>query len=140
MAGEAGAVAEGMTMEMIYSIPHSGEGRDGKPMIPPAFMAFYQPNLTVNLLGERFLNEEIMGNTTFTGNAIARQKERCAFAIFDSKTKKIFEEEGPDIFNTVFPMEKIENIDEGITQAIAGGNKFVWAANTLDELAAQAGI
>jgi fumarate reductase flavoprotein subunit len=137
MAWEAGAGSEGLNMEMIYSIPF---GPEGPGMIPPAFLAFNQPNLTVNLLGERFLNEEIMGNTTFTGNAIARQKGRCAFAIFDSKTKKIFEEEGPDIFNTVFPVEKIENIDEGITQAIANGNKFIWAANTIDEIAAQAGI
>jgi hypothetical protein len=37
----------------------------------------------VNLLGERFMNEEIMPNTTFTGNAISRQKNRTAFLIFD---------------------------------------------------------
>lgn len=137
LAWEAGAGAEGLNMEMIYMIPPSGEGA---AMIPPAFQAFSQPNLTVNLQGDRFLNEEIMGNTTFTGNAIARQKQRCAFAIFDSRIKKIYEEEGPDIFNTVFPLEKIENIQDGITQAIADGNKFVWITDSIDELAAKTGI
>lgn len=44
-----------------------------------------QPILMVNLDGMRFINEEVMMNTTFTGNAIVRQKGRCGFTIMNDE-------------------------------------------------------
>ena len=43
-----------------------------------------QPNLMVNLDGKRFINEAIMDNTTYTGNALLLQREHCGFTIIDS--------------------------------------------------------
>ena len=79
MAWEVGAAPTEMTMEMIYMMPGEFDPALGE--------VFRQPHLMVNLLGERFMNEEIMPNTTFTGNAISRQKERTAFLIFDDAIK-----------------------------------------------------
>ena len=50
----------------------------------------------VNLLGERFVNEDLMGNSTYTGNAIAQQKNRAGFAIFDSGIREHYEKHGFD--------------------------------------------
>ncbi len=136
MAWEAGAGHEDMNMEIIYSIPMGPEGPAG---VLPGHLAFNQCNLMVNLLGDRFLNEEIMGNTTFTGNAIARQKGRCAFNIFDEDTKNYFKH-GLDYIHSVFAMDKLESIDADIEVSIKKGNPYIFVADTIDELAAKTGI
>ena len=63
MAWEVGAARTDMTMELIYLMP--GE------LNPELAETFRQPHLLVNPLGERFMNEEIMPNSAFTGNAIS---------------------------------------------------------------------
>jgi fumarate reductase flavoprotein subunit len=146
MAWEVGAAEEGMNMEIIYNMPAMAAGP--QRMAEPAAMAvamiltsaFYQPSLMVNLLGERFINEAIMGNTTFTGNAIARQKNRCAFNIFDDAARKHYEEEGLDHIFTMNPVTKAENLGAIIKQAIEQGNENVFMADSIAELASKAGI
>ena len=67
MAWEAGAGHTPGNMEVSYGNLLTGQyhclGR-----------VHMQPNLTVNLQGERFINEEIQANTTYTSNALALQK------------------------------------------------------------------
>ena len=75
MVAEAGGGTTAMNVEMMYLLPESDMGPD---CIPAVFM---QPNLLVNKLGKRFMNEEQMQNTTFTGNAISFQKDAVAFSI-----------------------------------------------------------
>ncbi len=134
MAWEVGAASEGMNIEIIYSIPGPGPWNvAGQP-------AFRQPNLMVNLLGERFINEELMINPTFTGNAIARQKNRRAFIIFDEATKKYYEEIGLDFLTIVNPVTKEDNLDADIKQALDQGNENIFVANSLEELASKTGI
>lgn len=36
-----------------------------------------QPNLMINQLGDRFMNEGDLGNTTYAGNAIAQYIADC---------------------------------------------------------------
>ena len=132
MALEVGAAPTEMNMHMIYGMP--GE------LDPALHETFRQPHLMVNLLGERFMNEGIMPNTTFTGNAIARQKERMAFLIFDEKIKKHMETVGFDYVSVVFRVTKVENLDALIKNAFDSGYKDVFVADSLDELAAQTGI
>ena len=133
MAWEAGAGATEMNMEIIYGLP------EGDPL-GALNTAFRQPTLLVNLLGERFINEGIIGNTTFTGNAIARQKNRCAFNIFDEATKKYFEEIGFDSLSVVFPFTKIDDFDAELKQALAQGYEHIFVADSLAELADKTGI
>ena len=74
MAWEVGAGRSPMNIEMTYEAP-------GFPGGNVTDCLFRQPNLMVNLDGLRFINEEIMCNTPFTGNAINLQKKRTGISI-----------------------------------------------------------
>ena len=132
MAWEAGSAPTEMSMEMIYMMPGEFDPRLGE--------TFRQPHLMVNLQGERFFNEGIMYNTTFTGNAIARQKNRMAFVVFDDNIKKHMETVGYDHLSVVFPFTKVDDLDGLIKTAQDGGYKAIFTADSLDELASKTGI
>ena len=74
MAWEAGAGRTPCTMELMYQLPDNMNHfiLDG---------AFRQPCLWVNKNGQRFMPEDQIGNTTFTGNAIAAQIGHVAYSI-----------------------------------------------------------
>jgi len=133
MAWEVGAMPTPMNMEIIYGTPHLENQQQ-------IYCTLRQPGLMVNLQGERFMNEEIMVNTTFTGNAIATQKDRCAIAIYDEDTKKYYAESGVDFVSSVFQVTKADKLDAEWQQALAQGNTEVFAADSLEELARKAGI
>jgi fumarate reductase flavoprotein subunit len=133
MAWEAGAARTEMTMEMIYTMP------DHMSLPPQLYGAFREPHLMVNLQGNRFLNEAIMPNMTFTGNAIAIQKDRCAFTIFDEVIKKQMEIDF-DFRNIVFPVTRFENADDVIQDVLKQGYPHIFVAETLEELAEKTGI
>jgi fumarate reductase flavoprotein subunit len=143
MAWEVGAAAEGMNIEMTCGIPAGGEsmGRAPDPTaMAPGLKAFDQPNLMVNLSGERFMNEEVKGNPTFLGNAVTRQKDYCAFIIFDGVTAKYYEENGVDWVNWMSPSPDVGNIDADVKQAIAKGHPNLFVVDSLEELASKTGI
>src|SRR4030042_2022399 len=132
MAWEAGAAPTEMSMEIIYVMPGEFDPALGE--------TFRQPHLMVNLLGERFMNEAIMPNTTFTGNAIARQKNRTAYLIFDENIKNRMETVGLDELSVVFPFTKAENFDALLKAHLDKGVKEVFVADSLEELASKTGI
>jgi fumarate reductase flavoprotein subunit len=132
MAWEVGAARTDMTMELIYMMP----GR----FDPALGEAFRQPHLMVNLLGERFMNEEIMPNTTFTGNAISRQKDRTAFLIFDENIKRHMETVGFDQVSVVFPFTKTKDFDALLRAHLDAGFKEMFVADSLEELASSTGL
>ena len=132
MAWEVGAAPTEMTMEMIYGMPGEWD--------PRLHETFRQPHLLVNLLGERFLNEAVMPNTTFTGNAIARQKKRSAFLIFDESIKRHMETVGYDEVSVVFPFTKVDSLDALLKDAFDKGYQDVFVAGSLEELAEKTGI
>jgi fumarate reductase flavoprotein subunit len=134
MAWEVGAAESEMNMELA-----GGMSREAEQFVALTAV-FRQPNLMVNLLGERFMNEEIIGNTAFTANAIARQKNRCAFMILDEAAKKYYEENGLDTMTVVYPITEVENFDAELKQALDQGNKDIFVADSLEELASKTGI
>ncbi len=132
MAWEVGAAPTEMSMELIYMMP--GE-------FPPELgETFRQPHLMVNLLGERFMDESILPNTTFAGNAISRQKNRSGFLIFDDTIKKHMETVGFDDVSVVFRVTKANNLDGKIKEILDKGFKDIFVADSLEELAAKTGI
>jgi fumarate reductase flavoprotein subunit len=133
MAWEAGGARTETTMEIIYGMP------DVMTIGPELHEACRQPHLMVNLLGERFINEAILPNTTFTGNAIAIQKERCAFMIFDDLIREEMEK-GFDFLSVVFPFLRITDFRESIQQALDQGYPHLFVADSIDEMAAKTGI
>lgn len=133
MAWEAGAAKTEMTMEMTYNMPEH-------MILPPQLhQCFRQPHLLVNLHGERFMNEAIMPNATFTGNAIAIQKNRCAFLIFDEGIKKQMEIDF-DFLDFVFPVTHFENADDVIKEFAGQDYPHLFLADSLEELAEKTGI
>jgi fumarate reductase flavoprotein subunit len=133
MAWEAGAAPNQMSMEVIFSLPPPFHGRQGTRI---ELAAFRQPNLMVNLLGERFMNEEVIANTTYTGNAILRQKNYCSFVIFDSATRKYYEQNGMRYCD----LAEAKDIDANIRQVWKEGADCIYVADTLEELASKTGI
>lgn len=132
MAWEIGAASTEMSMELIYIMP--GE------LDPELAETFRQPHLLVNLLGERFMNEGIISNSSFTGNAISRQKSRSAFLIFDEKIKHHMETVGFDSYHVVFPFTRVRNLEALIKAAFDRGYQDVFVADSIEELAGKTGI
>jgi succinate dehydrogenase/fumarate reductase flavoprotein subunit len=132
MAWEAGAARTDMGIELVYGMRGDLE--------PEVASIFREPHLMVNLFGERFINEETIKNPAFTGNAISRQKDRCAFLIFDEATKKSMEKKGLDFANQVFHFTTFENLDDSIDKALAQGIEDIFVADSVGALAEKTGI
>ncbi|HEU0045397.1 FAD-dependent oxidoreductase [Sphingomonas sp.] len=133
MAWEAGAQPTEMGLELIYGMP------DGISIPPPLHEACRQPHLMVNKGGERFMDEAVMGNVTFTANAIARQQDRAGHLVFDSTILAGMEDD-LDFRNRVFPVTRIERPAELIAALRARDYPHFFVADTLEALADRAGI
>lgn len=133
MAWEAGAGRVTPTMELMYQLPDNMNHfiLDG---------AFRQPCLWVNRNGLRFMPEDQIANTTFTGNAISAQPGMVAYAIFDSKLLKKYKKKGPDIISHVHPHDLYDHFDEQWERDLADGYEPICQADTIEELAQKAGI
>jgi fumarate reductase flavoprotein subunit len=137
MAWEAGAAQdlEAMNIELTF-------GSAGGPVGVSASgtTALTQPRaIMVNLQGKRFYNEGLMGNTTFTGNAIAHQYKRQGFSIIDAAIAKYYTENGVDRVG-MRPEGKLGNVESAVMEAVKKGNKNMYVANSLEELANKTGI
>jgi fumarate reductase flavoprotein subunit len=133
MAWEVGAKKTEMSMELVYGMP------DPLNVPPQLHEACRQPHLFVNYLGERFMNEGIMSNVTFTGNAISLQKDKTGFLIFDENILKIMEQDF-DTRNRVFPKTNFENSQAIIEAYLKSGTGNFYVADTLEDLCQQTGI
>ena len=99
-----------------------------------------QPNLLINQRGDRFMDEGQMGNTTFTGNAIALQPGNYAYAIMDGAILKHYKKNGPDIFDIVHPKEAFLAVDGEFDRAVEEGYDGFFKADSIEELAEKLGI
>jgi fumarate reductase flavoprotein subunit len=132
MAWEAGGMQSSMHMEISFGVADPMSlGLDWLPV-------FHQPHLMVNLLGERFMNEG-EGNDSFKGNAIALQKDRTAYLVFDEEIKDSMKTY-LDFINLVIQTPNVANIDEMIAKVQENNYSYFFQANTLDELATKTGI
>jgi fumarate reductase flavoprotein subunit len=133
MAWEAGAAKTHMILEIYCAVPRQDQFWNLDAV-------FRQPNLLVNLNGERFFNEEVIQNNTFAGNAISRQKNRCAFMIFDEATKRHYEKNGFDQICYDIPVEDTSGFDDELERALQEGSKDFFVADSIEALAEKAGI
>jgi len=152
MAWEIGAGKSPVNMEMTYEC--SG-------MLPSGVLdtIMRQPNLMVNYDGLRFINEEIMCNTPYTGNAIALQKQRTGFSIISDEIVDYYREHGIDYNSYHKTVESIAEWDEAVEKFFSGSRenevptafanirgttdpnvKFFFKASSIEELAEQTGI
>jgi len=156
--GIPGVVGEGLKMaqevgadvtEGTMPPPRGGDYRaSAANLANPIVSTFGHPHLMVNLSGERFVNEEITVTTPYGSNAIALQKGRCAFRIYDEDMKEYFIQNGLD-----FPMgygiaqagKTTTRIDRAeyeaeIKNIINNGSNMVFVTDSIEELAEKAGI
>lgn len=133
MAWEVGAAPTEMHMELNYRIPDNL----GHFAIDAVMR---QPNLMVNLFGERFFNEGILGNGTFATNAIDQQKDRQCFIIMDESIKKHYAAHGLDLISVVHGAGIMDEFDKDCEAALAEGYKHFFKADTIEELCRQTGI
>lgn len=133
MAWEAGAGHTKCSMELMYQLPDNMNHfiLDG---------AFRQPCLWVNRLGQRFMPEDQIANTTFTGNAITVQPGSVAYAIFDSKLLKKYKKKGPDMISHVHPQDLYDHFDEQWEKDLEDGYEPIAQADTIEDLAEKAGV
>ena len=135
MSIEAGAATTEMTVEKIYILPFSDFGVQSVPV------TFMQPNLLVNVQGKRFINEEQMQNTTFTGNAIQIQKDAVGFSIIDQSIVNYYKKKGLDVVNFVHHVENIDDFEQACQDIVNDPtNPDVVIADTIEELAQKCGI
>jgi fumarate reductase flavoprotein subunit len=142
MAKEVGAAVVDMDYHPVKGQGHMGPGMIMVKEFYSLAFTLSQPCLMVNLLGERFMNEEAMNSSCFGSNAVARQKRRIAFNIFDEDTKNIFKETGFDFGHGFprIPITKGTNFDEELEQVVKDGVDGIYVADSIDELAAKLGI
>jgi len=139
MAWAVGAGPEGMGVLEI-----TGGGPIGPGLRPGGHLAAAssQPYLWVNQEGMRFCDESIVHNFTFAGNAVARQKGGYCFRIFDERSKRYMVEKGTDagLGVSVPPATQLVNLDDEIKEALERGNRNVFVADSVGELAGKMGI
>lgn len=139
MAWEVGAAEEGMGVLHFFRVGPMGPG---VPLKGHLECAVAQPDLWVNQRGERFCDEGISFNDTFEGNAIARLKEGRNYTLFDEAAKQQMMENGIDrsVAYKNLPGTRLVNFDKELETALQKGNRDVFAAGTIEELAHQLGI
>ena len=138
MAWAVGAGRSDFNIEMIFDIFRPGSvGRAGSDV----GLIMKQPNLLVNLNGERFFNEEHVENTTYCGNALAQQKNNQGFMILDESIKNEYVEANSVPFTSrVSMVSDFSNFDANLENAINSGYTAIVKADTVEELADKMGI
>jgi len=147
MAWEVGAAASPMMIGLTHTLPppcHGGGGTSAE------FSHFTRPeNICVNIRGERFSNDDWLGAYGMVAahgtvaNVIALQPEKVAFMIFDGNLKKLHDEAAKkrprgDMFG--YRTFKHGDLDDNIREVQTTGYKFIFMADSLEELCAQTGI
>lgn len=134
MAWESGAGKSTIRIEMAASTmtPPDAPGCVGN--------AFRQPNILVNKLGKRFMNEEHMQNATFLSNAVSRQKDMMAHVILDTATLKYYKKNGLDVVSFVHTDTDVDDFVEGVTNAVENNDPYIFVADNIEELAEKLGI
>jgi fumarate reductase flavoprotein subunit len=136
MAWEVGAASDGMYPALICGVPPQ---RGLPPVMGSLDIAGAQPYLWINQHGERFVDEGLFV-TEHKANAVARQKNRCAYSIFDGNTKKYLEEGSDYVLPMAPDVTKIADLDSLFKKALEAGHENVFVANSLAELASRIGV
>ncbi len=110
----AGAGKTEPTMELTYTTPGLND------IYKTVSETMRQPNLMVNLDGHRFINEEIMNNTVYTGNAISLQRERVAFTIVDDSIIDTYKKTGLDYVTVHHNIKTIDKWDREVIAYLNG--------------------
>ncbi|MFB2773886.1 FAD-dependent oxidoreductase [Shewanella xiamenensis] len=138
MGRDVGAAHEGETL-MLHP------GTQGKGIVPLGniYTMTWQPaNIWVNAHGDRFVDETVAFSFAHAGNAIGRQKDHYAWAIFDQAELDHAKNDGIDngVGVLVPVMTKLSNIDNEIKNALAVNSESFKQANNIEQLAKEISV
>jgi fumarate reductase flavoprotein subunit len=138
MAFEVGAADEGLGVLELVRGPVGAEIPMGSHLEMPAV----QPDLWVNVKGERFCNESVGFDDAYVGNANARQPGDCTYSIFDTSIKQQLIENGIEKAMAMDfpPGSKTTGLDRELEAALKNQSKEVFEADSIAELANKIGI
>lgn len=151
MLWDAGAGKTQPVMELTYTTPGVTD------VFKTLSETMRQPNMMVNLDGLRFINEEIMNNTVYTGNSIALQRERTAFTIIDDSILEAYKKTGLDYVTVHHNVKNVDKWEKELNTYLSGeaaeANGLsmlhnedqktqvnLFAADSIEELAEKTGI
>ena len=139
MAFEVGAAEEGLEiLELVRTGPVGPEFAMGSHLESVAV----QPDLWVNVQGERYCDESVTFNDASVGNANARQNGDCTFSIFDTSIKQQLMEKGitKAMVLEFPPGSRTTELDRELDAAVKSGSTEVFEADSIKELAEKIGI
>ncbi len=138
MAFEVGAAEEGLGVLELVRGPVGAEIPMGSNLEMPAV----QPDLWVNVKGERYCNEAVGFDDAYVGNANARQPGDCTYTIFDTSIKQQLIENGIEKAMAMEfpPGSKTMDLDRELEGALKNKSKEVFEADSIAELAEKIGI
>lgn len=137
LAWGAGAARSPMMMETYVCLPEPYWGPGGTP---PDLGSFRQPNLMVNQLGMRFMDESVMRHPGYAANAVHRQPGGYGYMILTDAIDEVYVRDRWDFLMSKLPVTRPENFAAGVDKAIAEEFGHIFRAGTLDGLAGQLGI
>jgi len=135
-----GAKTEGLGTLMNSAVYDKRKAKMGAPnLVDLEFDALGQQpnNIMVNNYGERFCDELIANNFVLQANAVERQPGNFAWVIFDENLRKHYVNDGIDAgMGVIVPIgTKLEKLNGAIDKYIAAGDRNVYAAESIEELA-----
>jgi fumarate reductase flavoprotein subunit len=86
------------------------------------------------------MNEDQMQNAKFLSNVASHQKDKVVFSIVDSSIVKYYIRNGIDHVSLVRNNPDVTDFNDGIKIAKENGNKSIFSAESIEELAEKAGI
>jgi fumarate reductase flavoprotein subunit len=139
MAWKAGAAEAGIhVLQLHKGGPVLGLGLS---FMGPMECAANQPCLWVNQDGERYCDESIQTNFAFDGNALARQKGKSVFTLFDESLVRYWMEKGMDSgTGRIFPPGSRPDIAGSLREALENKAADVFGAGSIEELARIVGV
>jgi len=139
MAWEVGAAEEGLGILELLRMGPLGPETINKGNL---MCAVAQPTLWVNERGERFCDESVTFNETSEGNICARYKQKCSYNLFDESIKENWLRFGivKNLARENPPGTRLTNFDVELKSALEKGNKEVFVADSIEELAGKIGI
>ena len=137
LAWAAGAARSPMMMETYVCLPEPYWGPGGTP---PDLGSFRQPNLMVNQLGTRFMDESVMRHPGYAANAVHRQPGGYGYMILTDAIDEIYARDRWDFLMSKLPVTRPENFAARVDKAIADDFGHIFRAPTPGELARQLGI
>ncbi len=151
MCWAAGGGKTPVTMEITYNTPGTTD------IYKTLSETMRQPNLMVNLHGKRIMNEEEMMNTTFTGNVLLRQPNRCGFTIINDEILSYYRKHGLDFITYHHGIKDVDKWDSELEKYTSGegieasglsllhkdnerSEVNMWVCNSIDEISEKTGI